>query len=476
LIWINSYLLIHLAIRLMFSSTLQVDDAEQIRHAQHLALGYPIPQPPLYSWLSWGLFQLLGTGLAALTLLKYLLIALTFWILWLCTHHLYQHQHSRILALFSLLLMPSFAWHMHQGFTHTILLGLAITITLHALLRLRLNNSRVDYIYLGLTIGIGMMAKYSFLLFLVPLLLSAISIHSFRKQLLSRGASLSLAAFLLITLPHLLWLTQHYQEVFPAIDQKLQVTSSNSFIAHLESLKHFITSALAFVTPWILLIGVLTFRRFSLVRAQSPTTQLLSRFYLILLVTVVTLALFFTMPHFKVRWFHPLMMLFPLWWLAIIEQSEPLSNRSWRWVVWITLSITLLIIAVRLLQVTTGPDLGHYSRLNRPIMETLEQLPSPPRDTLLVTQDEFLGAHLLSFYPENSVAIGATLYDRGKKLSGSCWLLHDNDDSFPSANWLGTTPLKPYVTTVGKVQYRLELGQQPPVECNTIIQPLQISD
>ena len=170
------------------------------------------------------------------------------------------------------------------------------------------------------------------------------------------------------------------------------------------------------------------------------------------------------------------MMLFPLWWLAIIEQSEPLSNRSWRWVVWITLSITLLIIAVRLLQVTTGPDLGHYSRLNRPIMETLEQLPSPPRDTLLVTQDEFLGAHLLSFYPENSVAIGATLYDRGKKLSGSCWLLHDNDDSFPSANWLGTTPLKPYVTTVGKVQYRLELGQQPPVECNTIIQPLQLSD
>jgi len=60
------YLFTHLLIRIAFSSTLQVDDAEQIRHAQNLLLGYPIPQPPLYSWLSWGLFQILGTGLLAL--------------------------------------------------------------------------------------------------------------------------------------------------------------------------------------------------------------------------------------------------------------------------------------------------------------------------------------------------------------------------------------------------------------------------
>lgn len=474
LLWIGIYLLAHLAIRLLFSNTLQVDDAEQIRHAQHLALGYPIPQPPLYSWLSWGLFQLLGTGLVALTLLKYLLIGLTFWTLWLCTHYLYQQQQNQLLALLSLLLMPSFAWHMHQGFTHTILLGLAITATLHALLRLQLESTRINYLYFGAAIGLGVMAKYSFLLFLIPLLLSALSIQPFRKSLLGSGTILSLTAFLVITLPHLLWLVQHYQEVFPVIDQKLQVRSSSSFITRFESLSRFITSALAFVTPWLPLIVALTFRRFSLFKEQAPTTRLLSRFYLILLISVVALSLFFTMPHFKVRWFHPLMMLFPLWWLAVIEQSEPPSERVWKWVVWSTLTVTILIISIRILQVTAGPEIGYYSRLNRPIIEALESLPKPPSKVLLITKDEFLGAHLLSFYPQSSVTIGNTLYDRGFNSEYlQCWLFHDNDDDFISNQWLGESAVKAYVTEIDEVQYTLELAQITGQECLPMIKTLQ---
>ena len=80
LFWLFIYLVVHFLIRVLFSQTLQVDDAEQIRYAQELLLGYPIPQPPMYSWLSWGSFQLLGSGLFALTLIKYILITLTFWL------------------------------------------------------------------------------------------------------------------------------------------------------------------------------------------------------------------------------------------------------------------------------------------------------------------------------------------------------------------------------------------------------------
>ena len=77
LFWLLIYLIVHFLIRMLFSQTLQVDDSEQIDHAQNLLLGYPIPQPPLYSWLSWSMFQILGTGLLALTLLKYTIISLT---------------------------------------------------------------------------------------------------------------------------------------------------------------------------------------------------------------------------------------------------------------------------------------------------------------------------------------------------------------------------------------------------------------
>jgi 4-amino-4-deoxy-L-arabinose transferase-like glycosyltransferase len=110
--WILIYLVTHFLIRLLFSTTLQVDDAEQIRHAQQFLLGHPIPQPPLYSWLSWGFFKIFGTGLFALTLLKYTLITLTFWLTWLVSGQLFQHLQTRYIATFSYLLMPSFAWHM----------------------------------------------------------------------------------------------------------------------------------------------------------------------------------------------------------------------------------------------------------------------------------------------------------------------------------------------------------------------------
>ncbi len=473
LVWIGCYLLIHLAIRLMFSSTLQVDDAEQIRHAQHLALGYPIPQPPLYSWLSWGMFQLFGTGLLALSMLKYLLIGLTFWTLWLSTDYLFQHPQTRLIALFSLLLMPSFAWHMHQGFTHTILLGFAITTTLHALLRLEQKSSQMDYLYLGAAAGVGIMAKYSFLLFLIPLLIAAFSIQSIRKRLLQPTILFSLAAFLALTTPHLFWLSQHSQEIFPVIDQKLQVTSDNTFQTRLLSLQHFITSALAFVTPWILILGVLTFRGFSLFKAHSPTTQLLSRFYLIVLISVIGLSLFFAMPHFKVRWFHPLMMLFPLWWLAATERHEPLSPRAWKWIAWSTLSITLLIIGVRLLQVTVGPEQSHYGRLNRPITETLERLPPLPPNTVLITQDDFLGAHLLSFYPQSAIIIGQKLYQRDHASNHQqCWLLHDNDDTFFSEQWLEEREREIHTVETGKVQYTLQLSRSFGEECMSMVHSL----
>jgi len=462
------YLSINFLIRIAFSQTMQLDDAEQIRLSQELALGYPIPQPPLYSWLSWGLFQLIGTGLLALTLLKYLLISLTFWLIWLSSDYLFRHQQTRILATLSLLLLPSFAWHMHQGFTHTILLGLAIAMTLHALLRLPQHHTTVDYLYLGSALGIGLMAKYSFLLLMIPLLLSALTIREYRKPLLQPTIWVTIAAITLWITPHLYWLSQHYQEIYSSIDQKLQVTHKNLLQTRLTSLWGFLTSAIAFVTPWVLLYALFSSRQLlnSRKRTHPPSTQLLSRFYWIVLISVVLLSLFFAMPHFKVRWFHPLMMLFPHWWLSRIESDDAPSNPLVRWAALFTLALSLLIISVRLLQLTVGPELGHYGRLNRPIIETLEQLPTPPQSTLLKTNDHFLGAHLLSHYPNHSIAIQTKLYQRDLSLPlENCLLFWDNDEASSPPTLHHATAQKEQTTKVGKVQYRLNTAQSPNTEC-----------
>jgi len=468
--WIALYLLFHVLIRLLFSTTLQVDDAEQIRHAQHLLLGYPIPQPPLYSWLSWGVFQIFGTSLLVLTLLKYTLIALTFWVTWLVSGQLFQYIQTRYIATFSYLLMPSFAWHMHQGFTHTILLGLGIILTLHALLLLKENNSVKNYLYFGLALGIGLMAKYSFLLFMVPLLISAISVASFRNLIINQKIFLTIIVFMLMIGPHTYWLVQHYQEVFSSIDQKLKVTSDNLLLDRIKSVGQFTGAAITFVIPFFLIFFINSWKRLFNTDNQASKNDsalLLSRFYLIVIACVLLLAIFISMPHFKVRWFHPLMMAFPLWMLARIERQELLSKSIIRWFAGITIVFTILIFSIRIAQVTIGPELGNYGRLNRPLVETLNKLPDHLiKNSTIKTQDEFLGAHLLSIYQGNNIIINGVFYQNSITLNNKCLLLWDDDEGFSKPSASKNLESGELTTMTKNKKYTLFYMISPKQECN----------
>ena len=468
LIWAIGYILIHLALRVYFSQTLQVDDAEQIRFSQDLLLGYPIPQPPMYSWLSWIMFQIFGTGLLALTLLKYAIISLTFWFTWLVSGQLFQHLQTRYIATFSYLLMPSFAWHMHQGFTHTIMLSFGIVLSIHALLSLKDNPSTKNYIYLGLAFGIGLMGKYSFLLFMVPILISALSINSYRKTILSPKILLAIGVFVLMIGPHAYWLSQHYQEIFSSIDQKLQVTSDNTLIDRFKSAWQFSTAAIAFVVPFALVFLINSWRR--LFNTDKQLTKqdnilLLNRFYWVIIISVIVLALFVSMPHFKVRWFHPLMMIFPLWMMIRIERQELLSKSITRWFSAILIIFTFLILSIRLLQVTIGPNLGNYGRLNIPIHGTLNKLDNSLLDSsTLKTNDAFLGAHLLSKYPNSTVFINNKRYG-DLKLSQCLWLW-DDDDAYVKPNTDNTIKSGQLVTYVAEFKYTLFYALTSKQECN----------
>ena len=462
------YLLIHLVIRLGFSSTLQVDDAEQIRLSQELLLGYPISQPPMYSWFSWTMFQIVGAGLFALTLLKYILISLTFWLTWLVSGQLFQHLQTRYIATFSYLLMPSFAWHMHQGFTHTIMLGFGIILSLHALLCVKNKPNVKSYIYLGLAFGIGLMGKYSFLLFMIAILVSALSIDSYRKIILDSKIFLAIGAFVLIIGPHAYWLSQNYQEIFSSIDHKLQVTNDNTLIDRAQSAWQFFTASIAFVLPFALVFLINSWRRLFNTDKQLTNQDnilLLNRFYWAIIISVIVLVLFVSMPHFKVRWFHPLMMIFPLWMMIRIERQELLSKSIIRWFSTILIIFTFLILSIRLLQVTIGPNLGNYGRLNIPIHGTLNKLDNSLLDSsTLKTNDAFLGAHLLSKYPNSTVVINNKRYG-DLKLSQCLWLW-DDDDAYVKPNTDNAIKSGQLVTYVAEFKYTLFYALTPKQECN----------
>jgi len=417
------------------------------------------------------MFQILGTGLLALTLLKYTIISLTFWFTWLVSGQLFQHIQTRYIATFSYLLMPSFAWHMHQGFTHTILLGFGIILSLHALLSIKNNPSAKNYIYLGLSLGIGLMAKYSFLLFMIPVLGSALSITSFRKPLIDQKILLSIGVFILVIGPHAYWLTQHYQEIFLSIDQKLKVTSDNLLIDRIKSVGQFTGAAIAFVVPFSLIFIINSWRKIFNIDKQvskDDASKLLNRFFLIILGSVALLAIFVSMPHFKVRWFHPLMMIFPLWMLTRIERQVLLSKSIMRWFVSIAVIFTVLILSIRIAQVTIGPDLGNYGRLNRPIIETFDKLPiSTLAGSIIKTEDGFIGSHLLSYYQDTNIIIGSRNFRKEYfKDSTQCLWLWDDDTPYTKPSIDRIIESGQLETYIADFKYTLFYALSSKQECN----------
>jgi 4-amino-4-deoxy-L-arabinose transferase-like glycosyltransferase len=367
--------------------------------------------------------------------------------------------------------MPSFAWHMHQGFTHTILLGLGIILTLHALLSLKENNSIGNYLYFGLALGIGLMSKYSFLLFMIPLLVSAVSISSFRGLIINQKIFLAIAIFILVVAPHAYWLTQHYQEFFSSIDQTLNITSDNLLLDRIKSAGRFAGAAIAFIAPFALIFIINSWRRLFNIDKQIVTNDLillLNRFYLIIIVSVLILTFFVSMPHFKVRWFHPLIMILPLWMMTRIERQVLLSKSIVHWFLGTVVAFTIVIFSIRITQVTIGPELGNYGRLNRPIVETLNKLSDHLiKNSEIKTQDKFLGAHLLSIYQNNNIIINDVFYQNSvTRDNDRCLLLWDDDESFSKPSATQNQKSGELTTVIANTKYTLFYALRLKQECN----------
>jgi len=175
-----------------------------------------------------------------------------------------------------------------------------------------------------------------------------------------------------------------------------------------------------------------------------------------------------SVPHFKVRWFHPLMMIFPLWMLARIERKIPLSKSIMTWFTSIVIIFTVLILSIRIAQVTIGPELGNYGRLNRPIIETFNKLPiALIQHSIIKTNDGFIGSHLLSHYQKYNIVIQNRNFRKEYyKNSSQCLWLWDDDTPYivPKINKILESGQ--LITMVANTKYTLFYTVSPKQECN----------
>jgi len=423
------YLLFHLVIRIFLSSTLQLDDSEQIFFGQEFHLGYPIPQPPLYTWLSWLAFKMFGTSLATISVIKYILIFLTFVVLLDTVRFLNLSKYSLYFLFLSFLLMPSFAWHMHQGFTHTILLGFATFFTINTLIKLRYDQSQKRYFLFGVAVAVGLLSKYSYVIFLFSLIFSTFFVKSYRKIILNKKVFTSLIVIVFLTFPNIYWLTTSDFLFSDAVEKKLSPEVGLLSLNNIKSALIFFKSSIGFIFPIIIfyLFAFLIRKKYEKTKQKTDEIVLFSWFYFIIFSIAISLAIFVSIPHIKVRWLHPIFMIFPIIAVAMIDRYKNLSKKIFRPLFIFAIFISTFIFSIRILQSYVGPDLGYYGRLNRPIMEAIENLTLNKHDKL-ITLDGFLGSHLLIMFPNNNIKINEKEVLRQKSSSvTNCIYIWDDD-------------------------------------------------
>ncbi|HET6521383.1 MAG TPA: glycosyltransferase family 39 protein, partial [Geminicoccaceae bacterium] len=208
------YLAAHVAVRLAMGPTLGLDDAEQALFAQDWAWGYRFRQPPLFTWLLLGLGEFVGVNAVALTLLRYLLLLLTYVCLYLVALRWVADRRLAALAVFSFALIYVFAFYAHHDLTHTTALGAMVAASLYAFARLAERpHAAGRYALLGACFGLGMLAKWNFVMLPAGLLLTCLLLPRFRPLVLTWRTLPAAGAMALVVAPTAVWILAHGQTV-----------------------------------------------------------------------------------------------------------------------------------------------------------------------------------------------------------------------------------------------------------------------
>src|SRR5581483_402240 len=246
----------HVLLRLALSSALTVDDAREAVLGQSFEWGYQARQPPLYDWLVWAVFRLLGPGVMALTVLKYALLVLTFWLVYLTARRLLADPRLATLATFSFLLVIPVSWNVHEALTHTITVLAACAGAAYLLVRLPERPTPGMYAALGAALGLGALSKFTFVVFAAALLGAALLVDRFRPRLLTPRLGLALLVAGALVLPYALWFVGHGHDLGRLYAREVRLDEGDPWLAEAGAGLYYVARiALYYLGPLALLLG-----------------------------------------------------------------------------------------------------------------------------------------------------------------------------------------------------------------------------
>lgn len=252
------YLAAHVLLRLWETPNIGKNDVQEAVAAQSWAWGYHPRNPPLHTWLLMASYSVFGVTVLAHAVLKYLLLGATYVFAYLSARRSLSTPLLATLCALSLALVSPFAWTVHTALTHTLLLAALIFATLWTTLRLTQERRATDYVLFGAMLGLGFLAKYSYPLFLLPLLAAMLSQHALRRALLDWRILISLGVGAVLFLPHGLWMLTGRFDFVEFLVTKQRSAADHLYLTDVAlGAGNLVVAALSFLAPLVFIFPLI---------------------------------------------------------------------------------------------------------------------------------------------------------------------------------------------------------------------------
>jgi 4-amino-4-deoxy-L-arabinose transferase-like glycosyltransferase len=347
--WIANALMFALA-RYSVSRTLTLDEARTVEMAQELAAGYTARQPPVYDQASWLLAQLLGPGAASQLILRFLCIALIGLFTFGAVARATGKERYAAVASLSLSFHYFFGWYHHQWGTHTLVLCVAAFWSYVALLDFAERPNAARALLLGLAIGLGLVSKFSFVLFLAGLFGAALTVPDMRRRLQSPWIMLAGLTALALCTPYFVWLASVHADVVGTVQNHLVQTRQSHVVRALTGLGLLLWSLFAFTMPWLAIVAALAPRAFDprvpRDHPPSPGERLALRTIVIAAALAAIGIVAAGATNVGERYMHPLLVLAPVVVFGRLASVEATAARL-RLIAGVALAAAVALLALR---------------------------------------------------------------------------------------------------------------------------------
>lgn len=472
------YCCLYAVLRLSVSSTMEADEAEQFLHGSFISFGYTY-QPPFYNWIMYGVSLLFGMSIKTIMVTKYI-IMFCFYFSFYVISRSFWNERASLLITGTLVILPVYAYEFNRDLSHSILVTAVASLTCYFFVRLLKTRRTIDYLFLGVSIGLGLLSKYNFAFFLLGLFLAAASFDGGRAVLFNKRIFLSLAACIVIVSPHALWLLQND---FPPVQYVLTKAEAGALgLSAARRFFHIIVSSyagvIAFFVTFFLLFG------FSILQpdreSQSYSRLRLFRYLSMYGLTISALGIaVLGAGRFSEKWLAPFLFSLPLAVFSVIDMES--KTRRLRVLEYLCILIVAAILVGRSF-IGFFPDLaGKIERIHVPFRDVSLQLKQELsergiddlRGVIIVTKTEFMTANVLAYLPGANFLLSKGPYtitngDTGTMTKVLLWdaSKHGMDipeefaHEFPSARSIGTfrasflhsSKLPPFVLGAALVQ------------------------